>query len=59
MYELVIKHIHEKDKTLYFGILLLTFDVYIISKIITRQEERIRKIEKELKENNVDKSKGE
>lgn len=59
MYEFVIKHVHEKDKTLYSGLFILAIDIYLISRIIVRHEQKIKKIENIIKENKLDTSKGE
>ena len=59
MYEFVIKHVHENDKILYTGLFILAIDVYLISKIIVIHEQKIKKIENIIKENELDTSKGE
>lgn len=59
MYEFVIKHVHENDKTLYAGLFILAIDIYLISKILVRHEQKIKKIENIMRDNKLDTSKGE
>lgn len=55
MNQLIIRCIHEYDKKIFLGFLLISVDIYLVSKVVKNHEERLKNIEEKL---NVEKENG-
>ena len=61
MNEIFIKYVHENElnKIVYNLLFLTSIEIYILYRIVKRHDNKIKNLESYIKENNMDKSKGE